>query len=239
MIIIPDTHGRDFWREPVAEYLGKEHIIFLGDYLDPYTYEGIKRDVVFPRFESIVEMKKKHPDDVTLLLGNHDLHYVDNNIGGSRYDYANASRNKQFILGNAKCFQLAFTAKAGSKKILFTHAGLKLGWLKKHDDVFPADNAYAAAVTLNIMWSNSQFHEVLFHILADIPYSRWGTSRHGSPVWNDIEDMTTDKEEFPGWYQIFGHSQQESDPVIGENFACLDCRKAFRLMEDGVINELS
>ena len=41
MIVIPDVHGRTFWRQAVNEYLGKEHILFLGDYLDPYTYEGI------------------------------------------------------------------------------------------------------------------------------------------------------------------------------------------------------
>lgn len=34
MIVIPDIHGRDCWIEPVRQYLGKEHIIFLGDCLD-------------------------------------------------------------------------------------------------------------------------------------------------------------------------------------------------------------
>lgn len=36
MIIIPDIHGQDFWKKPLQEHLGKEHILFLGDYLDPY-----------------------------------------------------------------------------------------------------------------------------------------------------------------------------------------------------------
>ena len=47
MIIIADVHGRDFWKAPVYEYQGKEHIIFLGDYLDPYDYESIPQEVVF------------------------------------------------------------------------------------------------------------------------------------------------------------------------------------------------
>ena len=35
MIIIPDIHGLNFWKEAVA---GREEgiIVFLGDYLDPY-----------------------------------------------------------------------------------------------------------------------------------------------------------------------------------------------------------
>ncbi len=41
MLIVPDIHGRDFWKEPVRDALGKEHILFLGNYLDPYESEGI------------------------------------------------------------------------------------------------------------------------------------------------------------------------------------------------------
>ena len=38
IIIIPDVHGRTFWREAIEKYRNKENtqIIFLGDYLDPY-----------------------------------------------------------------------------------------------------------------------------------------------------------------------------------------------------------
>lgn len=51
MVIIPDVHGRDFWMKPVQENLGKEHILFLGDYLDPYPDEGILGEEAFLRFE--------------------------------------------------------------------------------------------------------------------------------------------------------------------------------------------
>ena len=94
MIIIPDVHGRDFWEKPVLERLGKEHILFLGDYLDPYDYEGIPNEKVFPRLEEILYLKQKHPEDVTLLLGNHDLHYVDRRLDGGRRDIIHARRNK-------------------------------------------------------------------------------------------------------------------------------------------------
>ena len=40
ILIIPDIHGRTFWKECIKcrEY---DEIIFLGDYLDPYSFEGI------------------------------------------------------------------------------------------------------------------------------------------------------------------------------------------------------
>ena len=39
-IVIPDVHGRDFWRSAVRGR-EEEKIIFLGDYVDPYSWEGI------------------------------------------------------------------------------------------------------------------------------------------------------------------------------------------------------
>ena len=35
MIIIPDVHGRKFWRNAVKGF-ETEKIVFLGDYVDPY-----------------------------------------------------------------------------------------------------------------------------------------------------------------------------------------------------------
>ena len=74
MIIIPDVHGRTFWRKAVKEYMGDEPILFLGDYLDPYAYEEISPADAFEVFHEIMDIKKSNPEAVTLLLGNHDLH---------------------------------------------------------------------------------------------------------------------------------------------------------------------
>ena len=43
LVIIPDVHGRPFWREAVR-LRPEEEFIFLGDYLDPYPDEGITGD---------------------------------------------------------------------------------------------------------------------------------------------------------------------------------------------------
>ena len=40
LLIIPDVHGREFWKDAVEEYPNLP-VIFLGDYMDPYSYEGI------------------------------------------------------------------------------------------------------------------------------------------------------------------------------------------------------
>lgn len=69
ILIMPDIHGRTFWKEGVSsgEY---DKIIFLGDYIDPYSWEGISKNDAISNFEEIIDYAKAH-DNVVLLLGNH------------------------------------------------------------------------------------------------------------------------------------------------------------------------
>ena len=75
IIIIPDVHGRRFWRDAIQsdDY---DKVIFLGDYLDPYPDEGIGPFTAQEGLERILLYHDEHPDKVVLLLGNHDLHYL-------------------------------------------------------------------------------------------------------------------------------------------------------------------
>lgn len=235
-IIIPDVHGRPFWRAAVKD-VPDTPVIFLGDYIDPYDYEGIPAEEVFPRFEEIIELKRAYPDAVTLLLGNHDLHYVDRELEGGRFDSLHANRNRAAILGNADLFDMAHVVTVGAMKLLFTHAGLRLGWIARHQEIFELAKYTDWADCLNDMWHDESRRPALLKALEDVPYSRWGRCLYGSPVWNDVDDFDRDKDELPGYCQIFGHSQQEHDPVITDYYACLDCRRPFLLTEDGVIEE--
>ena len=235
MVIIPDIHGRDFWKKPVYQNLGKEHIIFLGDYLDPYEDEQISPWEVFPQFEQIVWLKEKHPADVSLLLGNHDIHYLTESGRGSRYDFIRGARIKHFIIEKANLFQLTYMEEIAGKKFLFSHAGILAGWMEHNKEYLDNTTPDTIGTVLNGMWADRSCWPVLFSLLADVPQSRWGNAAFGSPTWSDVDDMRTDAPELPGYYQIFGHSQQETAPVITDYYACLDCRKAFRLNEKGII----
>ena len=41
ILIVPDIHGRKFWHEAEELINEVDKVVFLGDYLDPYGYEGI------------------------------------------------------------------------------------------------------------------------------------------------------------------------------------------------------
>ena len=55
--------------------------------------------------------------------------------------------------------------------------------------------------------------------------------------WTDETDHQYMRERLPNVYQVFGHTQQESELVITEQYACLDCRRAFLLTSKGNIIE--
>ena len=73
VIIVPDVHGRTFWRLAKEKVDEVDKIVFLGDYLDPYPAEGITTEDAIKEFEEIIEFKKNYNDKVILLYGNHDV----------------------------------------------------------------------------------------------------------------------------------------------------------------------
>lgn len=232
MIVIPDVHGRSFWRQAFNEYLGKEHILFLGDYLDPYAYEGITPADAFMVFHEIIDLKKEHPDDITLLLGNHDLHYLNPEMEGGRLDYRRREQIIEDITVNANIFRIAESTTIGGKNYLFTHAGVRADWLQAHQEELGNPEPAEIAERLNSMWLDTGKRPLLLRMMGDVSYSRWGNRPYGSPVWNDVDDLATDHEEIPGYIQVFGHTQQMSKPVICDYYMCLDVRSAFRLGEE-------
>ena len=74
ILIIPDVHGRSFWKESCNNWQGK--IIFLGDYHDPY---GEYVDEEPDKIESLTNLRelaafvenRRHTSGVICLLGNH------------------------------------------------------------------------------------------------------------------------------------------------------------------------
>lgn len=74
IIIVPDVHGRTFWRKTTELIDNVDKVIFLGDYLDPYPdIDGIFPHEALIEFKDILEFKKSYPDKVILLLGNHKI----------------------------------------------------------------------------------------------------------------------------------------------------------------------
>lgn len=118
--IIGDVHGRKVWKELVIKDAMN---IFVGDYFDPY--ENISFEEMKQNFLDIIEFKKEN--DVILLLGNHDLHYI-YGAESTRYDYENAGEIKKLFNDNLEYF--TGVAYSINDRVLITHAGVTKEWLE-------------------------------------------------------------------------------------------------------------
>lgn len=229
ILIIPDIHGRNFWKKAVEENMDKvDRIIFLGDYLDPYPWESITRKEAISNFQEIIDFKSENRDKVVLFVGNHDLAYIDkkNYIVRSRYDSSNARHIEEMFRSHRSFFQLAHEELIGDKRYLFTHAGLQIGWYKKHEKLI-------GELTVNGMNHLLGIPSGI-KALCEASWTRGGWDQFGSIVWNDVTDCGSHiNDELPWDRQVFGHSQQEEHPIITDTHVCLDCRKAFILNDDG------
>lgn len=234
IIIIPDVHGRDFWRWAVVQRKEEDMLIFLGDYLDPYETEWIYWSDAYKGLLDIIAMKRDDPEKVVLLLGNHDLHYLFPNLRGSRYNVYQAGKIRKTFLDNMDCFQMAAECIIDGRRYLFTHAGVNKMWFEKYADLFGSVDKVTADTFNSLM-----FKEVFVEALGDVSFLRWGRDRAGSMVWADVEEFEWSESNLSGVIQVFGHTLQDNGPkVIGNSMYCLDCKCAFVLNSSGEMERI-
>lgn len=240
ILILPDVHGRAFWKEATEKYEQEcDEIIFLGDYVDPYLDEGFTRKQAIRTLEEVIEYKLNNKDKTVLLLGNHCLHYLIKSFPRStRYDSSNAYKIKELYCQYKHLFKLAHEEIINDKKYLFTHAGLMNSWIERNKDMI----GEPTVDSLNHLLDNPRGISALSEISN---YRTWLGEKSGSIVWSDVREKINinDSDEYniiPDNdsivdmydYQIFGHTQLSDKPIITDKWACLDCRKAFILDEN-------
>lgn len=208
ILIIPDVHGRTFWTKAIELIDTVDKVVFLGDYLDPYPHENITFNDAVLNFGDILKFKQENEDKVVLLLGNHDMHYLNLEfMDCSRMNYKRREEIHELYMLYAKWFSLTYV----HENYLFSHSGVMEPWLTEYCkcdiDTF----------------LNKPLEEVIKE-LEVISYLRGGWERYGSCVWNDVREFSNTLE----YFQIFGHTQMHSE-IIKDNFACLDCRECFIL----------
>ena len=202
LIAVGDIHGLTKWRKVVAAYPAARRYVFLGDYCDPYG-TTITDEKVVDNLIDIIDFKKKYPDRVVLLLGNHDVHYmVPASSKGSRYNPSLAMMLADLFTGNKELFQVAF----GCNQLLFTHAGISFSWF----DEFGGDLTRSIADQINERKDDAK--------LMQCSFLRGGYADNGGPFWADIEEFA-EEELLPGYVQIVGHNRVSTIQVKGESTA--------------------
>ena len=221
MIIIPDVHGRVFWKEVVKN--SEDKIIFLGDYVDPYPGENISLTGALDNLSEIIDYKKSNPSKVILLLGNHDFMYMDSehNKYSCRHDFENEPKITKLLMNNRDLFQMDYSIEVKNKLYIFSHAGILKPWIEKYKNLF--GEFPGSLDKINELYK--KWDPEFISSLLEISYYRGGWSDFGSMIWSDVREHSVSCEE--NVYQIFGHTQLKDKPIIEKHFADLDCRRPF------------
>lgn len=250
-LIVPDVHGRDFYEYNVNTFLEQSEeskVIFLGDYIDPYPQEGITPESALERLKTIIELKRKYKDRVTLLIGNHDFHYIDGSRRGCRMDYYNKDEICGLYIKNIGLFDYVKCETIGRKNFIFTHAGFLYGWFYVHfdliningDEYTNADDVakcFTYDTIKNTDWKSLSDDRHVLNAYGEIGTSRGGYANYPSFLWADVTDLLFDPSVASyDFIQVFGHTRQQIGHYIKYgNCYCLDCRKVFFINSDGEV----
>ena len=226
MLVIPDVHGRLFWKDAVESH-PEMPVIFLGDYHDPYPSEGITEEDSLANFREILDYAASH-DNVQLLLGNHDLHYLCNFGEACRLDYDNYAEIRKMLLDNIDRMKIARLLEIGEHRVVFSHAPILKEWISS---VGLPDNPEEIVARLNKVVENIEANpEDAVKLLGQISTLRGGWDQAGSPVWADCREINGNLLSGVD-YSIFGHTQLAKE-FVTDSWADLDSRGAFILSPD-------
>jgi hypothetical protein len=225
ILIVPDIHGRDFWK-PALEYTGE--VIFIGDYVDHYPQEDFSEENAYEGLQRIVAFKKEFPERVTLLVGNHEFHYYDMKFQASRFDGKYYEKYHEILTGDTSgLFQMC--KQVG--KYLFIHAGITKGWYDlHHEELLEQGDTLEAQVNGLFRNKPSSFYECSGY--------RGGWDDFSSPIWADVNELWEESEHFASdIIQIIGHTQiLKDEPIIKENVWLVDNKQLY-LLQNGELKK--
>ena len=207
ILIIPDVHGRDFWVEPCSHIDEFDKVIFLGDYHDPYPYEISKETSRNRLRDQLLPFVLEHQDKVVCLFGNHDGNYLVGTMADRLDSYHKEEVAEYMNKMNIKLIHI-------EGKYLFSHSGVLPKWLENN----------------NLILEDLETLPFNHPALMNVSPIRGGWSEVGGCVWGDVREYAV-REHLPNYYQIFGHTQQVENAIITKDWADLDCRKAFTLID--------
>ena len=234
-LIIPDIHGRSFWKSACANIDDYDKVIFLGDYLDPYGFEGISEEEAMKNFVEIIHFAVANKDKVVLLLGNHDMPYFSDEYyrqsdWWDRHSVEHHDEARALFDEHRPIFVLAYE----DDTTIYTHAGIVQLWLDEMAERFDL-TLNPAADDINALLEHPDGPQALF----TVGRARGGFGRAGSPVWADVHEHYYNKLNGPEnpKFQIFGHTLQAlwdeegnlvyGNQVVGPDWAMLDNGKPY------------
>lgn len=237
IIIIGDVHCRSFYK-PVLQIKDRP-VIFMGDYMDPYYWEGFTDEEGIEKLKEIVDFARNNKN-VVLLAGNHDEEAIWSRMGFSRTAAKFYEELHKIYRDNIDLFHPIY--KIGDT--IFSHAGICSGWVNGINTIYEFEKSEFRLTKDNVIsyieneWFQELKHDralpsgwynVLKSPIFEIGRSRGGDAAYGGPFWADLYDDHWNRPFDWEYRQITGHQQQEvtGSIYIGDGLACIDSRAIF------------
>lgn len=203
VIAVGDTHGRNKWKQIIEQNKDADKIIFLGDYFDSFDIPFSEQ---MSNFVEILVLKKKQPDKVILLMGNHDYQYMtaysSDRYSGYQPHYADKIEE---VLEQAIKEDLIKIIHM-EDNFLFSHAGVTKTWLE--DNKLDKGGVVAQ---INFAFKNTP---EIFKFTPSTPFDNVGDSITQGPIWVRPRALLSDK--IDGVKQVVGHTHQKCIDVSGD-----------------------
>lgn len=207
-LALGDAHGRIDKVKAFLAYKPEEKHVFVGDYVDSFTQPDM---IIYETLKTVIE------SDATLILGNHDIHYLDNapfRCSGYRQHIAQ-SLNQIF-----EAFIDRFVPCAVEDGFIITHGGITQELWKS---LFKTSNVADISRIINEEWKEfikyRDSHYPQVSRIFNIPEFRGGSHGYGGIFWADWRD-----EVYCPVGQIFGHSKTSKGVAqIASNHWALGC----------------
>ena len=194
-LTIGDIHGKPDWKKvKTADY---DFVILLGDYVDSYTIEN---QAMLDNLAEIVTLKKRFPQKVKLLLGNHENSYLFRQYRTTGYRYDIAEEIRGILNGNIDLFQVAWQYR----NYLWTHAGIHAEYYNQKIASRILETDGSIAETLERLYREE------YRALFEVGYERggWDQKMTGGPFWIDKSRLLENP--LRGYHQIVGHTPVET-----------------------------
>lgn len=221
--VIGDIHGNPIWKQIVETEYDSDLFVFLGDYVDEFP--PVTGEQIYQNLKEIVQFKADYPEQVCLLMGNHDYQYC--GFTGSKYSGFNeeyADRYKAIYLDLLANNQMHVALHIDN--LLLTHAGLsktfaeKLGIdLEKEIDTQLQEKFYA--------------NPELFDFALNAGFDQTGEHKEHGIFWIRPQSLSEDNP--TGLVQIVGHTKTHK--VKANRFGSIILNDALRKKQYIVIED--
>ena len=196
IVVIGDVHGLEAWRNVLENAGDYDKVIFIGDYVDSYN---LLNKFQYFNLKDIIEFKETYPDKVVLLLGNHDMHYINSDLQCSGFSW---NKHKLFHkLYRDNLYKFKVVHREGD--FIFSHAGLSDKYLKD----FGIDGE---SIDDDIDYVNGRLNVNIFSFDFYYGDGSWvGNHPLQGPTWirpDALVDANKDSW-LSDYIQVFGHTQ--------------------------------